>query len=69
MGRNPRMAAKMALSLIGGWLLWARRAQRTVSDGPKWPGTNQKSPEPLDSNMLSEISAWQLPPELPLRAV
>src|SRR5580658_8059877 len=30
------------------------------------PGTNQKSPEPLDSTMVSEIQAEQLPPELPL---
>ena len=30
------------------------------------PGTNQKSPEALDSTMVSEIQAWQLPPELPL---
>jgi hypothetical protein len=30
------------------------------------PGTNQKSPEPIDTNMVSEISAEQLPPELPL---
>jgi hypothetical protein len=32
------------------------------------PGTNQKSPEAIDSNMVSEIEAQQLPPELPLRA-
>ena len=30
------------------------------------PGTNQKSPEAIDSTMVSEIQAWQLPPELPL---
>jgi hypothetical protein len=31
------------------------------------PGTNQKSPEPIDTNMVSEIEAQQLPPELPLK--
>jgi hypothetical protein len=30
------------------------------------PGTNQKFPEPIDTNMVSEIEAQQLPPELPL---
>ena len=30
-----------------------------------WAGTNQKSPELLDSTMVSEIHAWLLPPELP----
>jgi hypothetical protein len=28
------------------------------------PGTNQKSSEPLDRNMVSEIEAYQLPSEL-----
>jgi hypothetical protein len=32
-------------------------------------GTNQKSPEPIDTNMVSEFHARQLPPELPLRAL
>jgi hypothetical protein len=32
------------------------------------PGTNQKSPEPIDRTMLSEIQPLQLPPELPLQA-
>jgi len=37
------------------------------SDDPNGgPGTNQKSPEALESNMVSEIDAEQLPPELPL---
>jgi hypothetical protein len=31
------------------------------------PGTNQKSPEAIDTNMVSEIKAQQLPPELPLK--
>jgi hypothetical protein len=30
------------------------------------PGTNKKSPEPIDSTMVFEIQACQLPPELPL---
>ena len=30
------------------------------------PGANQKSPELLDSTMVSEVQAWQSRPELPL---
>jgi hypothetical protein len=38
---------------------------RILSDDPNGPGTNQKSPEAIDTTTVSEIEAYQLPPELP----
>jgi hypothetical protein len=41
---------------------------RMLSDDPNGgPGTNHKFPEPIDTNMVSEIEALLLPPELPLK--
>jgi hypothetical protein len=50
---------------------WEFKCQLNHSEPPRTdlnggPGTNQKSPEALESTMVSEIQEQQLPPELPL---